>query len=294
MFAFTKPRIFFVYAERYKYSGSTVMRGKQLMSIVKRYYKNEFRFRYVPISTNYRNSLVFLTKGAVTDITTEQITELRRRGNRVVIDPVDNPLDTSKAKLANGVVAASLEAFDDFKKQGFTSYLVNHAVDTRLPKQATSPLKSLRIGYFGELVNTVITDKISAKVDFVHVDTGRQANEWLTKPREYNLHYAVRADNVEGFKPFLKGFTAAATGANIVIQRDQKEALRWLGKDYPYLLPARPSEKTILAMLDHIEKSYGTSEWKKALERMAEIREQTSDKSIADEFIMMTKLALED
>ncbi len=284
-----KPSIVFMYADRYKYSGSTIMRGEQLLTIFKRFHGRRFRLKYKSLSTNCHNSLIFLTKGAVTDITVARINELTRQGNKVLLDPVDNPLEIEKVKAATGVVAASLEAFDSYSEQGFRTYLVNHHVDIRLLRETTLSPTSMRCGYFGELVNAIITDKISKLVDFVHVDTGKQSTDWLTKPIRYNLHYAVRADNVEAFKPFLKGFTAAACNANIIIQRDQTEAVRWLGDDYPFLLQANPTEQDIIDMLLHIEKCYGNTEWERALQRMKEIKELTSDQAIAGEFEAMTK-----
>jgi hypothetical protein len=286
---FRKPLIVFVYADRYKHSGSTIMRGAQLLSIVKRFHGKQFRLKYRPLSTDYRNCLVFLTKGAVTDITADQIIALIKRGNKVVLDPVDNPLDSQKANSATAVIAASLEAFDAYSKQGFRTYLINHHVDTRLPRKASTPPANLRCGYFGELVNTIITDQISRMVDFVHVDTGKQSNDWLAKPCQYNLHYAVRSANVEAFKPFLKGFTAAACDANIIIQKDQVEAVRWLGEDYPFLLPANPTEQDIINMLLHIQSVFGDGEWKRALQKMNEIKQRTSDNTIADEFAAMAQ-----
>jgi hypothetical protein len=285
-----KQKIVFLYAKRYEHSGSTVMRGEQLSSIIKKYYGTRYTILYRPLSTHYNNCVLFLTKGAVTDITEDQLSKLILQGNKVLLDPVDNPLDVKKAQLATGVVAASLEALDSYRKSGFPAYLVNHHVDIRIPRNLPEKAEGLHCGYFGELINTIKTDKIATLVDFVHVDTGKQSSDWLAKPPEYNLHYAIRSNNVEAFKPFLKGFTAAACEANIVIQKDQKEAIRWLGKDYPYLVTPNPTEQDILDMLDYVQQSYGSKEWKKGLQRMQKIRQATSDQTIADEFIDIVNL----
>lgn len=260
------------------------MRGYQLSRIINSFYGRDYRIYYRPLSTSFRNSTLFLTKGAVTDITVEQISRLTDNNNRVYIDPVDNPIDLDKAKLATGVIAASLEAYETYNKLGLPVHLVNHHVDIRLPRNP-EPHTTMHCGYFGELVNTVITDKISEMVDFVHVDTGKQSNNWLLKPRLYNMHYAVRSDNVLAFKPFLKGFTAAACNANVIIQRDQKEAVMWLGKDYPYLLKANSTEAEIIDMLKYAQKTYGGPVWEKALKRMEQIRKATTNETIAKEFI---------
>lgn len=279
-----RHKIVFVYAPHYEFSGSTVMRGQQLSQIVKSFYGDRYRVEYHPLSTRFKKSTIFLTKGAVTDITKDEITTLLEKNNRVFIDPVDNPLDLDKARAATGIIAASLEAYESYKKTGLPVHLVNHHVDIRLPREPYSE-DTLRCGYFGELVNTVITDNISKYVDFIHVDTGKQSNDWLSKPRLYNLHYAVRSDNVLAFKPFLKGFTAAACNANVIIQRDQREAVLWLGKDYPYLLKANSTEAEIIDMLKYAQKTYGGPVWEKALKRMEQIRKATTNETIAKEFI---------
>lgn len=278
-----KPRVFFIYAERYKKRGSTIMRGQQLAKIFKTHYGNYFRVGYRPISLRYRNSILILTKCAVMDITTEHIKMLRGRGNRILLDFVDDPMNLDKAHAANAVIAASWEAHDNYNQLGLRSFTVNHHVDLRLQQNSKNLATGFRCGYFGELVNTIKTDAISKYVDFIQVDTGRQTNDWLDKPIRYSLHYGIRANNTIGFKPFLKGFTAAACGANIIIQKDQTEAIYWLGEDYPFLIKPNPAEKDITNMLSHIQTTYGSDEWKSALNKMEKIREATSDKSIATE-----------
>lgn len=286
-----RPKIIFVYAKRYEYSGSTVMRGDQLSRIIHRYAGQSYRIYYRAMSLKFRNSLLFLTKGAVTDYTVDELALLRGRGNHVVLDPVDNPLIDEKATQAHAIIAASLEAFDSYVSRGYRTYLVNHHVDTRLSGTGNA-LPVLRCAYFGELINTVRTEKISQKVDFIQVDTGRQNNAWLDRLKDYNLHYAIRAENGDGFKPFLKGFTAAACGANILIQSTQKEAVRWLGKDYPYLLRKPPTEANILAIIRKIGADYNGPIWCQARDTMQKIREKTSDENIAREFISMAQAVL--
>lgn len=255
------------------------------MSIVKKYYKKKYAFQYTRLTSNIKDSVVFLTKGAATDITIPQLDELISKKNVVLIDPVDNPLDLSKARIASAVVAASLEAFDSYKSLGFNTILVNHHVDTRLKRHAFNNDRKLKIGYFGESVNTIMTDLITNEVDFVHVDTSTQNSSWLDKPAKYSAHYAIRSNNVEAFKPFLKGFTAAACGAVIIIQDDQKEAVRWLGSDYPYLMHGEPTEKNILQILTRVKETFHNTEWATAQRKMKDISLKTSDESIAKDFI---------
>lgn len=278
-----KKSVVFIYADRYKFSGSTIMRGEQLSKILAKQFSNEYRVVYESLAFRPKDSFIFLTKGAVTDITIDQITELKNNGNIVVLDPVDNPVDLSKAEATHGVIAASKAAHAEYLSKSLKSFLVNHHVDPRLIKGENSKANTFKAGYFGELINTIQSDKISEFVDFVHIDTGKQTNDWFAKPIQYNMHYAVRSNNTEAPKPFLKGFTAAACGANIIIQRSQKEAVNWLGEDYPYLLSEDSGEQEIIDMLTYARDTYDTEVWNNAQATMQQISIEVSDVNVANQ-----------
>lgn len=275
-----KRNVVFVYATRYENTASTIMRGKQLSDIFRQFYGDQYDISYQELSSDIKNAAVILTKGATLEVSPEQLQQLSDSHNTLLIDPIDDVLHDEKVALVDGVIASSLEAYDAYKKSGLSAFLVNHHVDPRVPRDITPPTDSLRCGYFGEIVNTIITGSIATMVDFIHTDTGKQNDEWFSRLQDYNLHYAIRSDNVQAFKPFLKGFTAATCGANILIQKDQREAIRWLGEDYPYFIDANPSEYEITEMLHYIKRTYGGKEWKKALIQMGDIKQQVSYENI--------------
>jgi len=193
---------------------------------------------------------------------------------------------------ADIVVAASETIYKGYKKTLPSSVkviLVNHNVDSRLKMLDWSKRpKTLHAGYFGELINVVVTPEIKKRVDIMPVDNTKQNNYWLKELPKYNLHYAIRQTrDVYPNKPFLKGFTAAHCGANILIQDSEKEAVRWLGKDYPYLLHGKVTEKRILEMLEYTKKSFGSKEWKRGLEIMHTIREKTSEEAIGKQLVKL-------
>ena len=147
---------------------------------------------------------------------------------------------------------------------------------------------TLRSGYFGELLNAVLTPKIIKKVDVVPVDNTNQNDFWLRELPKYNFHYAIRQTrDVYPNKPFVKGFTAAHCNANILIQDSEKEAVRWLGKDYPYLVHGEVTEKKILEMLKYAKKSFGSEVWIRGLETMRKIREKTSEEAIGKQLVKL-------
>jgi hypothetical protein len=282
----TAKQVYFVYSKNFRYSGSTVMRGQQLADIAEAALGGETEVSFAPISRFFKNSSLFLTKGALAVLPASQLESWKRRGNKLFLDPVDGPLTADLAALADAIVAASKTAYDAYTKAHPTKrvILVNHHVDPRL-RRGRRPV-AFRAGYFGELVNTIITPAIEQLVSFVLVDTSRQDDSWLMQVPKYSFHYAIRhPQNFDSHKPFIKGFTAAYYDANLLIQASQKEAAYWLGRDYPYLLKGEPTEERILEALTHARESFDSAEWRLGLERMRAIRQQVSPQAIGRQLI---------
>lgn len=282
--------ICFIYAEKYRYFGSTVMRGQQLSNIAQKALSPTNHVLFKSTDYRFKNCTLFLTKWVIYTLSQKDLKRLKEKHNRLIFDPIDGPIPADRLGYADIVVAASDTIYKDYKKTLPSSVkiiLVNHNVDPRLKTLDWSKRPTtLRAGYFGELLNTVITPEIKKRVDIIPVDNTRQNNYWLEKLPEYNLHYAIRqARDVYPNKPFLKGFTAAHCGANILIQASEKEAVRWLGKDYPYLLRGKVTEKKILEMLKHAKKSFGSKEWVRGLEIMRGIRKKTSEEAIGKQLV---------
>jgi len=118
------------------------------------------------------------------------------------------------------------------------------------------------------------------------VDTSREDPSWLAFLPLYNFHYAVRSGrSLDLHKPFLKGFTAAHSGSNIMIQASDTEAVQWLGADYPYLVQGSADADQISHTLELAASDFGTARWEQALARMEHIRRRTSIERIAVEAI---------
>ncbi|PWB96049.1 hypothetical protein DF220_11690 [Salinibacterium hongtaonis] len=284
----------FVYSERYRESGSTVMRGQQLSEIGKRALPQR-NIGYVSLEAEPRNSLLFLTKGALKAMTMSKLESLRSAGNKLIFDVVDEVPPPITRDYAHVVSAASITAYLDLSADfpHLPVHLVNHHVDPRLSTiSAPPPTDKLRCAYFGESVNAILSPAVMREVTVVHIDTSRQDADWLPRLEAFNFHYAVRAHrDLDHHKPFLKGFTAAHRGSNILIQSTQTEAVRWLGTDYPYLIAGEATETKILAALDYARESFGHSEWMDGLARMRDIRERTSNQRIGGELAALFALA---
>ncbi|GAA2058544.1 hypothetical protein GCM10009820_20690 [Leifsonia soli] len=263
------------------------MRGEQLSLLASDALGRTAEVSYRPLTDDFRNATLFLTKGALKVATAERLQALRDAGNRMLFDVVDEAPPPTTG-FADALVAASITAFLDLQRDhpGIEVLLVNHHVDPRLDAAAAGdrPADRLRAGYFGELVNAVLSPAIEEIVTPVLVDTSRQDPAWLARVPEFNLHYAVRRFRAADLhKPFLKGFTAAHAGCNILIQRGQVEALHWLGDDYPYLIAGEPDDAAIVAELERLRDDFGSPAWQSGLETMRGVRERTSRQRIAAE-----------
>jgi len=280
--------IHFIYAEKYSDYGSTVMRGQQLSKIAQKAYNEPIHS--TSTAFGYKNCILFLNKWAIYTITEKQFKKLKRRKNVLIFDMIDGELPSIKTKYADILVAPSQTILETYKKTPFKNkdmFLVDHHADLRIRQlKKQRRLKNIEVGYFGEIPNTVFTPEIQKVVDFFPVATTYQNNDWFKELSKYNLHYAIRQKrDVFPNKPFLKGFTAAHCNANILIQDSEKEAVRWLGKDYPYLLKGKVTERKILNMISKIKKSYGSKEWKRGLKIMQRIKKQTSEKAIGKQVV---------
>ena len=287
---FTKKRIFFVYYPPYRFYGTTVMRGQQLSEIAKASLPKKYRVKFTKTDRNYKNSILYLTKWAVYNLKSDRLAELKQKNNVLIFDLVDGKIPASARKYADVVVATSQAAYKLYLLELPSSkrvMLVDHHADPRIKDLNWSKSRrSLKIGYFGELVNTIISPTIKKEVDFIEVSITRQDVSWFKKLPRYNMHYAIRqTQETYPNKPFLKGFTAAHCDANIIIQESQQEAVRWLGKDYPYLLKGRPTEKKILDMIEYAKKSFGSKEWYRGLETMKDMKEKTSEAAIGRQLV---------
>jgi len=262
------------------------MRGQQLARICQLSMPRR-TISYAPLGTPFRNSTLFLTKGALKSARPDDLAALRRRGNLLAFDVVDEEPPAHLLEPQDVLVAASITAFIELPR-AFPSHdvrLVNHHVDPRITAHPIiPPIDRLRMAYFGELVNAMLSPRISERLEPVAIDTSRPDSAWIEALPHYNCHYAVRATrDLDHHKPFLKGFTAAHCSSNVVIQATNSEAVHWLGEDYPFFIRGEATEATILAMLERVSDSFGGAEWQHGLAVMRDVRERTTPSRIAAE-----------
>jgi len=112
-----------------------------------------------------------------------------------------------------------------------------------------------------------------------------QTHDWKDQLKYYNCHIGLRKyDRYAPYKPFTKGFTAAALRSPIVVDRFNRDACYYLPSDYPLFSPIEgevKSKEQIITLLQHILSKYQTPEWDYALECMETLYDKCNSKKIA-------------
>ena len=235
----TVPRLTWVCRHAFRSSASTVMRGQQLSEMARRLLA-DVEVSYVDETQlgAQSGSVLVLTKGFLKGATVDDLSELKERGNIICADPIDDPVRDELLDCVDVYIAASMTQFIHYSKQYADKlvHLITHHSDPRL-NGIKGPDDRCRIGYFGEIANARYFNELRGTIDFCLVDTTTANATWIPKLRECNVHYALRKTRrIDGFKPFLKGFTAASCRSNIIVTRDESDARYYLGSDYPFIL----------------------------------------------------------
>lgn len=255
--------------------GSFQMRGHQVSS-----YLNLVKVESECIThTDVEDSIVI----AVKHISTDAIRELRKKGNKIILDLVD--LFCYKRYASQFI---SLTAVDgaitctESVKEFFMPWMPNmvmtipHHWDTRLMDKAEDT-ETFAIGYVGDKIN----HELKAVDNVVPV-----YHDWVDNAFKFKCHYSVRQPHsiAANFKPPTKVSTAAAVGANIITTRDAG-VVELLGDDYPYYVDY--DKKSINEMVKKVRLDWleDTEDWKKGLDYMAVVRSKTSLPVCAEGYI---------
>lgn len=284
-------KLVWVYREEAKKIASTVMRGEQLSKIVSD--KTNVNVDYVNESSlnEINNSLVILTKGFLKKISHIELEVLKANDNVICTDYVDDPEKKEVVEAVDVLVASSIRQLMHYKKTypEKHSHMITHHVDPDIP-YIDPPIDVARIGYFGELANARWQDELKDKVSFVLTNTKTRSREWVNELVHYNVHYAVRQKrSIDGFKPFLKGFTAAHCNAAIVVEKSEGDALYYLGSDYPYMVASSELED-VMEKLEYVEKYFLDFNWLIVKNRMQDLKVRSGFDNVSKEVINLLSI----
>ena len=205
-------------------------------------------------------------------------------------------LDSDIVQYYDGIMCCSHKAMHHLQQNnpGAPVYFVQHGIDPRITT-VTQPTEHFSPYYFGSPENIFLFESIKPLVNIIYTDDGRgmMNHTWHLHLPDANFHYAVRPlMQRKNYKPFIKGFTAAACNANILIHADDGDALHYLGEDYPYLIREDLCEEVVLRYMRQAQADFGTQRWHYGLEKMSRLRACSSEQVIAGQFMDMMQQVL--
>lgn len=271
-----KRKVVFLYDELNKDKGSTVLRSQQLFEVTKT--SDQLDILRTNSPDQLKNSIVILDKYSSLFLPISKLEKLRKNGNFIVADPVDDIINTYRLQYIDGLMAAALKQHKHFQNNFSHKYLgyIFHHSDIRI--MSPQPSQKLRPAYFGELRNMYRFSGDENIVDIFGINTSSSKISWMEAIGTYSLHYAVRPPSgpSEIFKPFTKGIIAAHVGANIIVHKDDGDALEHLTDNYPYLIKGELTPESAKMTVEDAINSRNGQDWNRGLEMMKELKETTS------------------
>jgi hypothetical protein len=239
-------------------------------------------------------AVFIFTKLCTRSLTPDNALILQKKSAGICFDHVDYPVDqiwtTGVDIHLSCSYAQQREYSTHFSAKGATSgkpMLLLHNYDTRLEDMSVQKTDALRTVYFGTSKTRISSPKIDAQMDQLNGSTKSDFESSLSALTQYNFHYAVRPVEAKfggnSISPFTKGFTAAAVGANILVNRQTIDAEDFLGPDYPFLIDGN-AESDIMAGLAKANALFGGKEWQEGLDRMSHVRDQVAPAALATQF----------
>lgn len=289
--------------------GSSVMRSTQLADLLAPRLAPEITFSVRPFNALLmrplamkmlasripRGAICIFVKSAAKGLTAAHLAPLRRRGIVVVHDVVDMPLRRVRPELFDALIAASVTgraALRDLcAAHGLPDMpveLLHHHYDPRLAGCDRVHRDVFTCGYIGRPQNAYIPEALRGEIRMIGVDVERDFAAALPQIGGFALHYGIRpadqtSDDLDrGYKPFTKGFTAAACDAPILVNRDTDDVVALLGEDYPFLVQSA-SDCDILAAYRRVRECYGGPIWADAVDKMRRLRAIVEPDALADQ-----------
>ena len=311
--------IVFVFRRSQFKHGSTIMRAHQLCRQVAPHLPAGWRASLSGLPTPKlpllqllwarrmkAGAALFFTKHAAKKLLPETLALLNRRRCVVCIDYVDGDLRNMRAEGVDIHLSCSLAGKREMERLQAESRasgrpiagrvgLLFHNVDSRLLEVGPLPGDRLRCAYFGSTRRAFLPEAVARRVTVLDAGDTKAARQSISRLADYNFHYCVspamsHAPRIVR-RPFTKGFTAAAVGANVIVNCAVDDAVDLLGADYPYLVQDL-SEESVLERLEFAAESFGGAEWRLAAGRMAELRRLVAPEALARQLVQVFSEAM--
>lgn len=208
----------------------------------------------------------------------------RRAGNRCVLDVQDQIVFRrwlSHWFLYDGFIFRNQRQREDYS--GWNRRAVSRTIyqhwDPRY-RPNTAPSDRLRAAYLGTRRSL---PRLWGKLEGVtFIDSG----DWFAEASRFNAHLSLRQPGREWrYKPNAKIATAAACNA-VLLTTPDCSSVELLGEDYPFYIKHADRENCT-EMLRYAAGAFGGPAWSQALERLREIREQTTIERTAGRYLDM-------
>lgn len=261
------PVVFVKYYDK----GSTVMGAHQIA--------DGLQARGWDARAIYAHELGAVRGGIAVLIKTSRLDHLLRakaHGNRLVLDVQDTVVFKRRVKsrrLFDALILKNRRQLADFGRPGRPDCVIYHQWDPRyVPNRA--PQDRMTLAYLGLARSFDLWGRLPG---VECIDDG-----YMEAALRFNCHLSVRPRGREFlYKPNCKVSTAAACDAALITTRDLS-TVELLGEDYPYYCDPEP--ESIAAAIERTRASFGSPEWRRALERLREVREATSLDRILDQY----------
>ena len=279
----------FLYAQEAAQAGGTHLRGRQLSQLIATHCVDRFEVSFTPDIDALRDTVVIVNLRALWAHPPARLAALARRNIAVIGDWLDGTVEPAKAQLLDAHMAMCLRQALDLNRlyPRVPAFHVTHHVNLDIPERR-APEDRLRTGYFGALFNTTRPESLAAAVDLVQVMSLDPA--WIDRLADYNCHWIVRVDpgirRFTGWKPFLKGFVAARSGAVVLTTRDDPNAVHYLGDDYPFYADSLAPADLETAWA-RMAGAFAGPDWRLAQDIMRQVGARSSDAQVAAEFTAM-------
>ena len=240
------------------------------------------------------NAVVIFLKRAWKVLDADNLARWRDAARVFAIDYVDAPATALPNAPVDLHIAASGALETHLKQRERRAVVrVDHHSDPRLaPSQS---FDMFRTGYFGRKGNVTLPQKLSRRVIQHDIPSGRVTGDILDNMANTAMHYAVRempaAQDRDWFKPFTKGFNAAAVGAHVLVNSGVDDAVDWLGPDYPFLIN-NSDANSISSALDSAESVFGTPAWTEAQAPLRSMLDAVQHERIAEQLERALSVAL--
>lgn len=254
--------------------------------------------QYVWAKSQPNGGVYFFSKSCLSKVKEGTLRILRRKGGKICFDLVDQDLldmpkiapdlyvctSFAQKKAVERLIAAGQMAQSE-------TYMLLHNNDVRLDGFSARQLAKLRPIYVGMAHNLLLPQSIANQITIRELDDTLTFEDVIPELPDHNFHFAVRPGRKAGseiYKPFLKGFVAAACQSNIMVLRETDDAEVFLGENYPYLVET-PEASACAEVLKRAEDDFGGPEWMEAIDRMSGIKDQVSPGAVARKFEEMVR-----